>query len=159
MSQKVSKSETGQNQVPPTREERDAAYSEGGGRKATEEPKAKSGKQQDQIEAPVGLDMETRADELDSDSAHAGKNPHPGDVPAGGDLPEDGEAALKGKPSREGEAVDAGDETRADEEWAEGMYEDPAQAQDDEGGEHPTSPAGSTSDTDELPDEDRSAAP
>ena len=181
MSEKVSKSETGQNQVPPTRDECDAAYSDGGGRRAAEEPKAKSGAKQpqEQLEAPVGLDMETRADEDPNadDTSRTGKSPRPadmlgaldddeannagdGDKPLGNaDKPEDGDAPLKGKPSREGEATGADDETRADEEWAEGMYEDPAQAQEDEGGKHPTSPAGSTSDTDELPDERKSSAP
>ena len=40
-------------------------------------------------------------------------------------------------------------ETQADEEWAEGLYEDVA----DEAPEHSQSAAGSSGDTDELPDE------
>ncbi len=60
----VSKSETGQCQPKPTREERDEAFSTGGGRKAVEEPKedAKNSKSKDRPSAPVGLECETKGD-------------------------------------------------------------------------------------------------
>lgn len=61
MSDKVSKSKTGQNEPVPSREERDASFSSTGGRKAVEVDKApRAG---NEIEPPVGLDMETRGDE------------------------------------------------------------------------------------------------
>jgi hypothetical protein len=68
----VSKSETGQCQPKPTREERDAAFSNGGGRKAVEEPKksvaaeskkaVEDDKEKSGLRAPVGLDCETKGD-------------------------------------------------------------------------------------------------
>jgi len=60
----VSKSETGQGQPKPTREERDEAFSNGGGRKAVEEPKANESdaKKKDTLCAPVGLECETKGD-------------------------------------------------------------------------------------------------
>lgn len=60
----VSKSETGQCQPKPSKEERDAAFSDGGGRKAVEKPKAddKSEKKDEHLNAPVGLECETRGD-------------------------------------------------------------------------------------------------
>lgn len=65
MTERVSQSETGQHQPKPTREERDAAFSAGAGRKAVEEekearPQHKSG----ELEAPIGTELETKADEL-----------------------------------------------------------------------------------------------
>lgn len=59
MTGKVSKSETGQGEPVPSRSERDAAFSAGGGRKAAEETKHSAS----EIEPPIGLDMETRGDE------------------------------------------------------------------------------------------------
>lgn len=61
MSEKVTKSETAQDKPAPSKAERDAASSTGGGRKAVEENKL-AGNQQE-ISPPVGLDMETRGDE------------------------------------------------------------------------------------------------
>ncbi len=60
----VSKSETGQCQPKPTREERDEAFSAGGGRKAVEEPMTNEAdaKKKDSISAPVGLECETKGD-------------------------------------------------------------------------------------------------
>jgi len=60
----VSKSATGQCKPKPTREERDEAFSDGGGRKAVEEPKEdrKNAKKKDGLCAPVGLECETKGD-------------------------------------------------------------------------------------------------
>lgn len=58
MSQKVSESHTGQNQPKPSREERDAAFSSGAGRKAVEEEKKNTSPT-----PPIGTDLETKADE------------------------------------------------------------------------------------------------
>lgn len=60
----VSKSETGQCQPKPTREERDEAFSAGGGRKAVEEPKpdGTDDKKKENLCAPVGLECETKGD-------------------------------------------------------------------------------------------------
>lgn len=60
----VSKSETGQCQPKPTREERDEAFSTGAGRKAVEEPKsdAHDAKKKENLGAPVGLECETKGD-------------------------------------------------------------------------------------------------
>jgi hypothetical protein len=61
----VSKSQTGQHQPKPTREERDEAFSTGAGRKAVEKPKPDRKKEHDDdaLSAPVGLECETRGDE------------------------------------------------------------------------------------------------
>ncbi|HEY9731508.1 MAG TPA: hypothetical protein V6C89_06325 [Drouetiella sp.] len=59
----VSKSETGQNQPKPTRQERDAAFSTGAGRKAVEEPKPERIDSNDEtLKPPVGLECETKGD-------------------------------------------------------------------------------------------------
>lgn len=59
----VSKSETGQCEPKPTREERDEAFSTGGGRKAVEEPKpSESDAKKKALCAPVGLECETKGD-------------------------------------------------------------------------------------------------
>ncbi len=60
----VSKSETGQCQPKPSKEERDAAFSDGGGRKAVEKPKAdhRTDKKDQHLSAPVGLECETKGD-------------------------------------------------------------------------------------------------
>lgn len=59
----VSKSETGQREPKPTREERDAAFSLGAGRKAVDEPKCgKEQKCDDGLKPPVGLEIETKGD-------------------------------------------------------------------------------------------------
>jgi hypothetical protein len=61
----VSKSQTGQCQPKPTREERDAAFSTGAGRKAVEKPKEDGNedeKKDEHLSAPVGLECETRGD-------------------------------------------------------------------------------------------------
>jgi phosphoribosylaminoimidazole-succinocarboxamide synthase len=78
MSEQVSYSETEQGFPVPTRKERDEAYSSGAGRKAEEHPKPvvapstkHAGKHHDHdkpanaatLEAPVGLDLETRGDQ------------------------------------------------------------------------------------------------
>lgn len=67
---KVSESETGQNQPKPDRQERDAAFSTGAGRKAVEKPKADRKcedkpleEKSEGLEAPVGLECETRGDD------------------------------------------------------------------------------------------------
>lgn len=61
MTERVSRSKTGQNEPKPTREERDAAFSSGAGRKAVEEevrePKT------EELGAPIGTELETKADE------------------------------------------------------------------------------------------------
>lgn len=61
----VSKSETGQCQPKPTREERDEAFSTGAGRKAAEKPAPEHNddRKEKALEAPVGLECETRGDE------------------------------------------------------------------------------------------------
>lgn len=75
----VSESETGQNQPPPSREERDEAYSSGAGRKAAEieipedqldaEPENQLDPAEEvddsNLSAPVGLQMETDANAID----------------------------------------------------------------------------------------------
>lgn len=58
----VSKSQTGQGQTKPTREQRDDAFSLGAGRKAVEEPKPER-KDDEHLSAPVGLECETRGDD------------------------------------------------------------------------------------------------
>lgn len=63
MTEKVSESVTGQNEPKPTREERDAAFSSGAGRKAVEEPVEKKDKEQ-LPQAPIGTELETRADSV-----------------------------------------------------------------------------------------------
>lgn len=64
MSRKVSESETGQNQPPPSRAERDAASSSDGGRKAVEEPMKKLTPSKKHCpQEPIGLEMETAGDE------------------------------------------------------------------------------------------------
>jgi hypothetical protein len=60
MSEKVSESRTGQNEPKPTREERDAAFSSGAGRKAEEREKPS------EMKAPIGTELETKGD----DEAH-----------------------------------------------------------------------------------------
>lgn len=62
MSEKVSESVTGQKQPKPTKEERDAAFSAGAGRKAEEHEKPS---RRNEFEAPVGLELETKADNID----------------------------------------------------------------------------------------------
>jgi hypothetical protein len=65
MTERVSESVTGQNEPKPTREQRDAAFSSGAGRKAVEEPVEKE-LEMDQVplgEAPIGTELETRASE------------------------------------------------------------------------------------------------
>jgi hypothetical protein len=71
MTMTVSISQTGQEQSePPTREERDAACSSDAGRKAVEKPidrmlsRKKTKKEEGHPQAPIGLDMETVADEF-----------------------------------------------------------------------------------------------
>lgn len=59
MSERVSQSHTGQNRPKPTREERDAAFSSGAGRKAVEDEVKKS----NTPAAPIGTELETKADE------------------------------------------------------------------------------------------------
>lgn len=80
---------TGQQAEPPTREERDRAYSSGAGRKAEERPthfapqhKKRVREQQKKSEdiesevptsAPIGLAMETTAESIDEDApGHGG---------------------------------------------------------------------------------------
>lgn len=65
MTDKVSKSKTGQKGPVPSRAERDAASSSTGGRKAVEVEKSDAGStpKGGEIAPPVGLDMETRGDE------------------------------------------------------------------------------------------------
>jgi hypothetical protein len=74
MNEKVSESVTGQNQPKPTREERDAAFSSGAGRKAVEVPVPDELKQShskkagaEPIGPPVGTELETQARELEDD--------------------------------------------------------------------------------------------
>ena len=69
----VTESVTGQNQPKPTREERDAAYSTGAGRKAAEHKVPDEFDEDDAREprsslAPVGTELETQARELDDDA-------------------------------------------------------------------------------------------
>jgi hypothetical protein len=61
MTEKVSQSHTGQNEPKPTREERDAAFSAGGGREAAEDPVVKA----EPSQAPIGTELETQADQID----------------------------------------------------------------------------------------------
>jgi hypothetical protein len=72
MSTTVSKSPKHEDEVP-TKKERDDSYSTGAGKKAVEVPKADCGKEADskdkcnsedakRLEAPIGLDNETKAD-------------------------------------------------------------------------------------------------
>lgn len=65
MSRKVSVSKTGQNLPKPNREERDAAFSKDGGRKAVEEPVDQqiSESRQKHHDEPIGLEMETAGDQ------------------------------------------------------------------------------------------------
>jgi hypothetical protein len=73
MSTTVSKSPKHEDEMP-TKEERDASYSTGAGKKAVEVPKAECGKEansagkcssenEKKLEAPIGLDNETKADD------------------------------------------------------------------------------------------------
>lgn len=58
-------SHTGQDEPPPRKEDRDAAFSSGGGRKAECELSNRSKKRAihgDAVEPPIGLELETRAD-------------------------------------------------------------------------------------------------
>lgn len=65
MSERVSQSKTGQNEPKPTREERDEAYSMEGGRKAEEVEVREDGRTEDQpAGAPIGTELETRAEEI-----------------------------------------------------------------------------------------------
>lgn len=65
----LSESVTGQNQPPPNREERDAAYSTGAGRKAAEvdlpEEPDEDADDSNNLSAPVGLQLETEANDID----------------------------------------------------------------------------------------------
>jgi hypothetical protein len=71
MSEKVSTSVTGQDLPKPTREERDEAYSSGAGRKAKEVTKPELPQHAPKpLEAPVGLDLETKGDEEANSSKH-----------------------------------------------------------------------------------------
>ncbi|MDR3614528.1 MAG: hypothetical protein P4L53_13280 [Candidatus Obscuribacterales bacterium] len=63
MSETVSKPNHHSDKVP-TKEERDAAYSNDGGRKAIEEPIDQIEKES--CEAPIGLDTETKAERCDA---------------------------------------------------------------------------------------------
>jgi hypothetical protein len=63
MSETVSKPNHHSDKVP-TRKERDAAYSEGGGRKAIEEPIEQIEKEG--REASIGLDAETKAESCEA---------------------------------------------------------------------------------------------
>jgi hypothetical protein len=62
MTEKVSQSHTGQNEPKPSRQERDAAFSSGAGRKAEEDEVRKQPKSTNN-EAPIGTDLETKADD------------------------------------------------------------------------------------------------
>ena len=62
MAEKVSESVTGQNEPKPTREQRDAAFSSGAGRKAVEHPVEKELSKDQTPQAPIGTELETRAD-------------------------------------------------------------------------------------------------
>jgi hypothetical protein len=67
MDEMVSESATDRGLHKPGRSERDDAYSTGAGRKAIEVPKQeqeREGREHD-MEAPVGLDLETRAEETE----------------------------------------------------------------------------------------------
>jgi hypothetical protein len=71
MTQRVSQSHTGQNEPKPSRQERDAAFSSGAGRKAAEDTKDEvlrsgSGTQArgPELAPPIGTDLETKADEV-----------------------------------------------------------------------------------------------
>jgi predicted DCC family thiol-disulfide oxidoreductase YuxK len=75
MEDSVSESKTGQKEPKPDREERDAAFSSGAGRKAVEEPVEQQEfenrrKSRMETEAPVGLDLETKAVEEDHHDRH-----------------------------------------------------------------------------------------
>ncbi len=68
MPETVSESVTGQNEPKPTREERDDAFSTGAGRKAEEvsmptnlKKHGAPSEKDETLEAPVGLDNETKA--------------------------------------------------------------------------------------------------
>jgi hypothetical protein len=63
MTEKVSQSHTGQNEPKPSRQERDAAFSSGAGRKAAEDDVHKQPKSAPTNEAPIGTDLETKADD------------------------------------------------------------------------------------------------
>ncbi|HEY9791299.1 MAG TPA: hypothetical protein V6D22_12930 [Candidatus Obscuribacterales bacterium] len=68
MDEIVSESATDQGPSKPGREERDKAFSAGAGRKAIEVPKEEQERQdrrQDGDEAPVGLELETKAEETE----------------------------------------------------------------------------------------------
>jgi hypothetical protein len=70
MSKKVSESAVGQGLPKPSRAERDESYSAGAGRKAVEVPLEEDfgGKEASEgacTHAPVGLELETQARELD----------------------------------------------------------------------------------------------
>lgn len=71
MTEKVSQSHTGQFGAKPSRDERDEAYSAGGGRQAGLDPVVKFPKTRDESEseritqAPIGTELETLANEID----------------------------------------------------------------------------------------------
>ena len=72
-SEMVSESQSGQGAPPPSRLERDAAYSAGAGRKAIEVPKQLQeveSQTDDNEEPPVGLDLETRGYSLSPKAHH-----------------------------------------------------------------------------------------
>jgi hypothetical protein len=57
----LSRSKTGELQIKPTKQQRDAAYSTGAGRKAVE---VEIDKHTRQPKAPIGLELETRGQQL-----------------------------------------------------------------------------------------------
>lgn len=71
MTEKVSQSHTGQFGPKPSRDERDQAYSSGGGRQAAEDPVVKFPKTEEEsdperiTQAPIGTELETLANEID----------------------------------------------------------------------------------------------
>jgi predicted DCC family thiol-disulfide oxidoreductase YuxK len=75
MEDSISESKTGQHEPKPNRKERDAAFSSGAGRKAVEEPVEQQEfdnrrKSRMENEAPVGLELETKAVEEDHSDRH-----------------------------------------------------------------------------------------